>query len=67
MLLTKKSFTYKPWLDTGFLTIENTTEKEKYTGNDWNKKLYCKCKVETHVPSSYSCNIPFWDGIRVTS
>lgn len=42
MLLTgKKSFTYKPWLDTGFLTIENTTEKEKYTGNDWNKKLYC--------------------------
>lgn len=47
MLLTKKSFTYKPWLDTGFLTIENTTEKEKYTGNDWNKKLYCKCKVET--------------------
>lgn len=49
MLLTKKSFTYKPWLDTGFLTIENTTEKEKYTGNDWNKKLYCKCKVKTRM------------------
>lgn len=40
-LIEKKSFIYKFWLDIGFLIIENMIEKEKYIGNDWNKKLYC--------------------------